>query len=648
MLAVLILAHITACETAPTTTSTLSPAPSNTSAEPRSSPSPTARPNLALDSQVEASREILIAHPAGDAVDGSSESWWDTGGFVPQWIEVDLGRPSEIGMVRLITKQSIAGETRHELWGKSPQGEYALLHEFGGITQDGSMLDFLPSAPLQDIQFIKVQTVSSTGFVAWREIEIISPGAVAGYLATPTPGTAVVIEDLRIETPDDQLVNAFYYVEDFWPQLIRSGSHTSAFPLPGDFVVPGGFFDWFFYWDSYFILTGLVVQGEWSLAKGIVDNFIALIDEYGYVPNYVAPETVCESRSQPPYLTAAIQEVYVYVQDPAWLEQAYRAAKREYEGYWTAEPHLVPQTGLSRYYDETGVGCVTTPDTRHFRAVAESGWDNSPRFGENASQVLPVDLNSQLYRYEIDLAKIAENLRLPKEARVWQERADRRRALIETYFWDEGQGFFMDYDLANGRMIQGTPRCLSGYVPMWAGVVSDKQAARLVENLDLFETEHGLASCEPGWYDNTQHNYPVGWAYSHWYVMHGLRQYGYHEEATRIAHKWAGLVADRLGTSGSMWEKYNVVDPALPPPGRYATQVGFGWTNGVYAAGLVRILFGVEPDWLTGELRWDPQLPEEWEGADASISLPEYPYPGGISVSCRDWPATCVVIRGTQ
>ncbi|NCF68851.1 MAG: hypothetical protein GWP61_23060 [Chloroflexi bacterium] len=39
-----------------------------------------------------------------------------------------------------------------------------------------------------------------------------------------------------------------------------------AFPHSGHFVKPGGFFKWFFYWDSYFTLLGLVVQGKWQLA----------------------------------------------------------------------------------------------------------------------------------------------------------------------------------------------------------------------------------------------------------------------------------------------------------------------------------------------------------------------------------------------
>ena len=79
-----------------------------------------------------------------------------------------------------------------------------------------------------------------------------------------------------------------------------------AFPLPGRFVAPGGFFDWYFYGDSYFTVLGLTPCGQWQLARELVDGFVASIEEFGMVANYNSPETICRSRSQPPFLTDAI------------------------------------------------------------------------------------------------------------------------------------------------------------------------------------------------------------------------------------------------------------------------------------------------------------------------------------------------------
>jgi alpha,alpha-trehalase len=434
----------------------------------------------------------------------------------------------------------------------------------------------------------------------------------------------------NISTPEPGLDATFEHVFEYWPVLTRPGESLAS-PLSGRFVKPGGFFKWFFYWDSYFTLIGLVVQGKWQLAREIVEGFLAEIEEFGLVPNYNSPESVCSSRSQSPYLTSAIREVYPSINELAWLARAVRAATTEYQGYWLAEPHLT-EIGLSRYIDvgENG-GCQTVPDTPHYRAISESGWDNTPRFGADATHVVPVDLNCQLFRYELDLAEFSEWLGKKDEAKVWRTRADQRRELINRYLWDEASGFFWDYDLRMRERLRDTPRSLASFVSLWAGVASEDQAVRVVEHIPVFEYDHGLVACEKGWDDETEHNYPTGWPYSHWYVCSGLRAYGFDDEASRIAMKWLRLIAYEFAQTGVIRERHNVVDRGAPVPGRYPPQRGFAWTNGVFAALLARIIFGIE---ITGEvIEPRPNFPPEWDGEQAEINLPSYPWPQGVEVS---------------
>jgi alpha,alpha-trehalase len=429
----------------------------------------------------------------------------------------------------------------------------------------------------------------------------------------------------RVTTPEVALDRTFAHIAAHWADLTRPGAWL-AFPLPNPYVRPGGFFKMFVYWDSYFTLLGLVVQGQWALAAGMVDNLVYTVEQLGHVPGYISSKTLCRSRSQSPYLTAAISEILPYRDDPAWLARATAAAEREYRQYWTAEPHLT-QTGLSRYIDAGQDGCVTVPDTPHHRAMAESGWDNTGRFGTDTTAVVPVDLNAQLFRYEQDLARFCKLLGRPEQAAAWRARAARRRALIDRYLWAEQDGCYRDLDLPTGRPLAGTPRALSSFVPLWAGVADAAQAARMVAHLPLFEHEHGLAACEPGWPDDTEHNYPTGWAYSHWYVATGIRRYGYQQQASRIALKWLRLVAHRFEQTGMLLERYNVVDPDGPTPGRYRPQAGFGWTNGVFAALLTRVVLGVGAD-PPVSANW---LPPSWRGARMQAFLPSYPWPTGTS-----------------
>ncbi len=434
-----------------------------------------------------------------------------------------------------------------------------------------------------------------------------------------------------VSTPDPSLDATFDHIYQYWPVLTRS-SDSLAFPLSGRFVKPGGFFKWFFYWDSYFALLGLVVQGEWQLARELVEGFLTEIEEFGLVPNYNSPESVCSSRSQSPFLTSAIREVYPSINDLAWLDRAASAATIEYEDYWLAEPHKT-DLGLSRYIDLGGNGaCETVPDTPHYRAISESGWDNTPRFGDDATQVVPVDLNCQLYRYELDLAEFSGMLGEKDKAEVWRTRANQRRDLINRYLWDERSGFFWDFDLRTGERLRGTPRSLASFVSLWAGVASEDQASCVLEHLPAFEFDHGLVACEKGWDDETEHNFPTGWPYSHWYVCSGLRKYGFHDDASRIAMKWLRLVADEFQRTGVIRERHNVVDRTAPVPGRYPPQRGFAWTNGVFAALLARIIFGIETSSKDPAIEPHPNFPLEWAGEETQIYLPSYSRPEGVTL----------------
>jgi len=112
--------------------------------------------------------------------------------------------------------------------------------------------------------------------------------------------------------------------------------------LPHKYVVPGGRFNEMYGWDSYFIIRGLLRDNRVDLAQGMVENFFFEIEHYGAVLN--ANRTYYLTRSQPPFLTSMILDVYdakkeAGQEDRAWLENAYGYAVRDHN-LWTREPHL--------------------------------------------------------------------------------------------------------------------------------------------------------------------------------------------------------------------------------------------------------------------------------------------------------------------
>ena len=134
---------------------------------------------------------------------------------------------------------------------------------------------------------------------------------------------------------------------------VRSINPPGLLYLPNAYVVPGGRFNEMYGWDSYFIIVGLIRDGRLDLAKGMVENFFFEVEHYGTFLN--ANRTYYLTRSQPPYLSSMIMEVYQAEKaaghsDRGWLQRAYDYAAKDYQ-LWVHEPHLAGSTGLSRYFD---------------------------------------------------------------------------------------------------------------------------------------------------------------------------------------------------------------------------------------------------------------------------------------------------------
>jgi alpha,alpha-trehalase len=122
--------------------------------------------------------------------------------------------------------------------------------------------------------------------------------------------------------------------------------------LPNRYVVPGGRFNEMYGWDSYFIILGLLKDKRFELARGMVENFFFEIENYGAILN--ANRTYFLTRSQPPFLSSIIREVYEHPTGKplpkAWLADAYHYAQRDYE-LWASPIHRAGDTSLARYYD---------------------------------------------------------------------------------------------------------------------------------------------------------------------------------------------------------------------------------------------------------------------------------------------------------
>lgn len=394
------------------------------------------------------------------------------------------------------------------------------------------------------------------------------------------------------------------------------------------FVVPGGRFQELYGWDSYMESLGLLVNDRIDLAKGMVLNFCFCIKHYGKILNATRSYYLC--RSQPPFLTDMALRVYEKIKhEPGakdFLRQAILAAIKEYHTVWMAEPRLDRATGLSRYRPE-GLGVPPETERSHFvhilepyaakhkmsydefvdaynkgrvkepeldeyflhdRAVRESGHDTTYRFERVCANLATIDLNSLLFKYEMDIARTIRNvfddrLPVPPEFRVsvdgpafessaiWDRRAKRRKIAVDKYLWNEQEGMFFDYDTV--RKQQCTYESCTTFWALWSGIASPKQAAAMVHHaLPKFETVGGLVSgTEKSRGEislerpNRQWDYPYGWAPQQMLAWTGLLRYGFVEEAERLAYKWLFMITKAFfDFNGVVVEKYDVTRPIDP------------------------------------------------------------------------------------
>ena len=372
-----------------------------------------------------------------------------------------------------------------------------------------------------------------------------------------------------------------------WPLLTRSTpvqeGYTSFITVPRPFVVPGGRFREFYYWDTYFTMLGLLRSKETTLVTDMLDNFAALLDRQGLIPN--GNREYYKYRSQPPFfslMTELVNQSNKYINA---LEKEYR--------FWMTKRiiQLDDGTVLNRYYDDadarprpeayhedtkTANQAGTTDVYTHLRAAAESGWDFSSRWMTDeknlstiiAADILPVDLNCLLYHLETVLGKTVE--------------AERRREAIRKYMWSIDDQFFTDYNYKQKKQTRRLT--LAGLFPVWLDVSTATQAQAVARRIQVSFLRDGGVVTTLSEQSTQQWDSPNGWAPLQFVAYRALlKTPGYESVAKDIRQRWMSLNERTFKSTGKMMEKYDVVNMDKPAGGgEYETQDGFGWTNGVY------------------------------------------------------------------
>ncbi|HFT0376748.1 TPA: alpha,alpha-trehalase [Enterobacter mori] len=407
------------------------------------------------------------------------------------------------------------------------------------------------------------------------------------------------------------------HIDGLWPVLTRttdkaSSKWDSLLPLPKSYVVPGGRFREVYYWDSYFTMLGLAESGHWDKISDMVDNFAYEIDTFGHIPN--GNRSYYLSRSQPPFFSLMVELLSTHDKDAL---KKYRPQMEKEYAYWMegvdglqpgqANKRVVKLddgTILNRYWDdrdtprpESWLDDVNTaknnpnrPATeiyRDLRSAAASGWDFSSRWMDDpqklgtirTTSIVPVDLNALMFKMETLLARASQEDGDSAGASKYEALAASRQKAIESYLWNEKEGWYADYDLKSKKVRnQLTAAALFPlYVKAAAQDRADKVAAATSSRL-----------LKPGGITTTtinsgqQWDAPNGWAPLQWVAAEGLQNYGQEKVAMDVTWRFLKNVQHTYDREKKLVEKYDVSSTGTGGGGgEYPLQDGFGWSNGV-------------------------------------------------------------------
>lgn len=370
-----------------------------------------------------------------------------------------------------------------------------------------------------------------------------------------------------------------YILSNWDNQICKSGD------LPSIFISVFPEAPFMFYWDIYFINKGLLIHDFDYIVKGNILNLLSVVDKYGYMGN-AAITNWGMNRSQPPYLSQMVMDYFEYSKDTSFLSKAYPTLCKEYT-FWTdtslsaIEQHNTSIKGLQRFYahpkrDEMvdmykelagrfNLKMNVSDDEKehisfNYAVEAATGMDFTPRFEHRCPDFIAVELNSLLYTYEKNLEIISGILKL-KEKSQWSKMALSRKNLINKYCWSEARGMYLDYDYVNKR--HSKVAAITTFQPLWAGIATKEQAAKVVSNSKIFESGFGMITTEKcGEIKNYQWGETSVWAPMQLLVAMGMDNYGYKKEATKVAQIYLDLVSKNFisPTPSSCLEKNGIFD----------------------------------------------------------------------------------------
>ncbi|KAH0488907.1 MAG: hypothetical protein KVP17_003854 [Porospora cf. gigantea B] len=413
-------------------------------------------------------------------------------------------------------------------------------------------------------------------------------------------------------------------------------------PIPHPFVMPGGRFTEIYYWDSYWIIMGLIHSEMYETAKGMIRNFCYMVERLGFIPN--GSRSYYVSRSQPPYLTQMLRLIFQATADTSFIKECLPLADAEYQ-FWMSKRrrclrlenrvHVVnifnaendqpreesfrEDRELLSKYNVTGDDAKTL--MRNIRAACETGWDFSsrwagPKMADVAGQgiinvlpylktvqVIPVDLNSLMAANERCLRNLHHTCGEEQQAMLYMRAYSRRCQSMDDLMWNERAGCYFDSFVSdNGHITHNKQFFPSNVHPLVSqcfppGVDRSARNKAMLSYLRVSGVLDYVGGI-PTSLNKTQQQWDFGnvWPPLVHNVVVGLAHVEDSDlikESRLQAEKWIRTCFLLWKETTLVYEKVSTEEVTAGFGGEYEVQTGFGWTNGV-----ILDLLALYPDML--------------------------------------------------
>lgn len=405
-------------------------------------------------------------------------------------------------------------------------------------------------------------------------------------------------------------------------------ARTTKIHIEGIFFVPGGRFNELYYWDSYWILIGLLESNMEHHALDLVKCFVYLINKFNFIPN--GSRAYYAQRSQPPLFCQLLYRLYNNTDNQETknyiLTTGFEAAEKEYSFFM--EKRKIKDAGyadlpLNQYfvdvkkpryesYKEDFLTRALKKDDKdgeiyiELRSGAESGWDFSSRWnsGEDLSSIeishiIPVCLNSFMLENERILAFFcgekstsdSSSNFVQKQEIYNQARLDRWNAMNKVLLNPKTK-CWNDFNVKTGK-LKSERFYFSNIMPLFymEELKHDDVCipSILLLYIDSLIGHVGGVPCsgKPLTEDKIkqQWDYPNVWAPHVQMLIEFLIKNGYEKMAYHAARSFHNSITSMKENGKVVFmEKYNCdVFGEDGRGGEYPVQEGFGWTNGTEA-----------------------------------------------------------------